>query len=330
MPRFLRRLAAPRPAGSSPASGSPPHSRPPGPKAGAWRAAALAAVLAIPGPAPGGEPPARVLSMNLCTDQLALLLAAPGQLVSVSALAQDPLYSTMPEAARTLPANHGLAEEIYLLRPDLVLAGRYTAQGTVQMLRRLGVRVEIFDPVTDLDAIGAEMRRMGTLLGREAEAEALAAGLARDLAALPPSAGPRPRAALYSADGFTSGRGSLAGGILDAAGYDNVAEALGIGPAGYLTLEELVIAAPDLVVEGRRLPGASRAEALLDHPALAAVKAQGNGAILSDAEWICGTPAVLEAVRALTRIRAAGAPLPGSGDASRGPAETARGAGARP
>jgi iron complex transport system substrate-binding protein len=31
--------------------------------------------------APAAAAPARVVSMNLCTDQLAMLLAAPGQLV---------------------------------------------------------------------------------------------------------------------------------------------------------------------------------------------------------------------------------------------------------
>lgn len=240
--------------------------------------------------------------MNLCTDQLALLLAAPGQVVSVSALAQDPLYSAMADEAARLPANHGRAEEIYLLRPDLVLAGRYTAQDTVAILRRLGVRVEVFAPDTDLDAIPASLRRMGGLLGRAPEAEAMAADFAARLSALAAPDGPdgpRRRGALYAADGYTSGSASLSGQILAAAGYDNVADAAGIGPGGYLTLEELVLARPDLIVEGRRLPGASRAEELLDHPAFAALKARASKAVLSDADWVCGTPQVLAAVAAL-------------------------------
>lgn len=295
----------------------------------AARVALLAAGLACTaaGPPPAASPaPQRVLSMNLCTDQLALLLAGPGQLVSVSALAQDPFFSAMAEAARRLPANHGRAEEIYLLRPDLVLAGRYTAQETVAILTRLGVRVELFDPEAALADIPATMRRMGALLGRPAEGAALADGFAARLAALEaqgrgagagpqgaaapdPAAGPaapaRPRAALYAADGFTSGAESLSGQILRAAGYDNVAEALGIGAGGYLTLEELVRADPDLIVEGRRLPGASRAEELLDHPALAALKARAATAVLSDPDWICGTPRVLDAIAALAALREA-------------------------
>ena len=82
---------------------------------------------------PAAAAPARVVSTNLCTDQLAMLLAAPGQLVSVSWLAADPRSSTMAAEAARYPANHGLAEEIFLLSPDLVLAGSYTARTAVDL-----------------------------------------------------------------------------------------------------------------------------------------------------------------------------------------------------
>mgnify|MGYP006999250795 CR=1 FL=1 len=61
-----------------------------------------AAPAALPPPA---TPPARVVSMNLCTDQLAMALAAPGQLISVSYIARDPRASAMAEEALAdLPA----------------------------------------------------------------------------------------------------------------------------------------------------------------------------------------------------------------------------------
>ena len=54
-----------------------------------------------------GRPPARVVSINLCTDQLALLLAAPGQLLSVSWLSQDPQSSMLAAAAARLSHRAG-------------------------------------------------------------------------------------------------------------------------------------------------------------------------------------------------------------------------------
>ena len=56
---------------------------------------ALLCLLLAAAPAAAQEAPARVVSMNLCTDQLAMLLAAPGQLLSVSKLARDPMSSAM-------------------------------------------------------------------------------------------------------------------------------------------------------------------------------------------------------------------------------------------
>ena len=37
----------------------------------------------------------------------------------------------MADAARLIPANHGLAEEVLGFHPDLVVAGAYTTRATV-------------------------------------------------------------------------------------------------------------------------------------------------------------------------------------------------------
>ncbi|WJS86026.1 ABC transporter substrate-binding protein [Paracoccus sp. TOH] len=269
-------------------------------------AACLLAGLSLPGlslPA-AAEPPRRVLSMNLCTDQLAMLLAAPGQLVSVSYLAQDPTASAMAEAASRLPVNHGLVEEIFLARPDLVLAGGWTAPGAIRLLERLDVPVEVFPVETDIAGIRANIRRMGEVLGRETAAEALLARFDADLARLtdaPP--GPRPRAALYAVNGYSSGSASLAGQIVTLAGFDNVADTLGLPAGGVLPLETLLLAEPDLLVEGRRYPGSARGQEVLDHPALRALTRGAPAEVMTDPEWVCGTPFILRAVAQLRDAR---------------------------
>jgi hypothetical protein len=78
------------------------------------RAAIALAWLSAAGAA-SGEAPARVVSINLCTDQLAMLVAAPGQLVSVSRLAADPRASNLADGAAKLPLNSGAAEQVFLL-----------------------------------------------------------------------------------------------------------------------------------------------------------------------------------------------------------------------
>jgi iron complex transport system substrate-binding protein len=255
------------------------------PGAGAWAAA-----------------PARVVSMNLCTDELAMMLAAPGQLISISFLAADPMVSAMVKEARAYPKNHGQAEEIFLLHPDLVLAGPYSSRATVALLRRLGVTVAVIPAPQSLAGVPGAIRAAGRAMGREAAAGAMAARFSRRLAALKAKARAG-RAALYGPSGFTSGPGTLADDILKAAGFGNVAAEVGISGYARLPLEELVMAWPDLVVTARHYPGASRPEAILHHPALKALEARIGPPVRSGPGWDCATPKLLDAIAALEARR---------------------------
>ncbi|MCM2562987.1 ABC transporter substrate-binding protein [Lutimaribacter sp. EGI FJ00014] len=268
---------------------------------GGLRASAPEETLSAPD-APSRDAPKTVVSLNLCTDQLAMMLAAPGQLAAVTALAANPRTSAMAEKAADLPVIHGRAEEVYLMAPDLVLAGRFTDRATVDMLRRLGLRVEEFNPAYALSDIPDRLARMGDLLGRPDRAEALIDRFNADLAALRHD-NKGPRAALYYANGYTSGDTSLAGQILRAAGFENIATEMGFGAIGALPLEMLAMAAPDVVVTGNPYPGASRAEAVMEHPVVTALKRGRVNGTVTDRDWVCGTPHALRAVTAMADLR---------------------------
>jgi len=246
------------------------------------------------------EAPARVVSMNLCTDQLALLLADPGQLVAVSRVASDPVASALWEEASALPAVATDAEAINGFAPDLVLAGAWDPPATLAMLRRLGVRVETFEIESSFADIHANVDRMGDLLGKPERAAELLAAMDAELDRPLPT-GPRPRAALYYANGYTSGDGTLAHEILTAAGYDNVAAERGLQGLVHLPLEVLVTAAPDLLVIGQDYPSPALAQGILRHPAARALAA--DHAAVADNLWTCGTPLAVEAVATLRAIR---------------------------
>lgn len=266
------------------------------------RLISLAAALVLTGAVADAGPPAQVVSINLCTDQLALLLAAPGQLVSVSKLAHDPSSSAMATVAQVYPANDSRAEEVYLLAPDLVLAGTFTDPATLQMLRDLGVAVEVFAPALSLAEIPERLAQMGRALGREAEAQAQIDAFEAELTRLDDAGPGRPRAALYYVNSYTSGHRTLAGDILRAAGFDNVADEAGLADGGTLALEQLVMLAPEVIVRGRDYPGRARAEDTLTHPALRGLNARIS-ATLTDRDWLCGTPLVLNPVRRLRALR---------------------------
>ncbi|MCZ4353584.1 ABC transporter substrate-binding protein [Roseovarius aestuarii] len=250
--------------------------------------------------------PQRVVSINLCTDQLAMLMAAPGQLLSVTHVSLDKRVSPLAEQAAQYRVNYGLAEEIFSLRPDLVLAGAYTPRQTTAMLDRLGIRVELFQPVTSLEDLRASLAQMGAALHREDEAarhiDAFDAGLALATQA-DAGQGPGPLAAIYYANGFTAGDTSLAHELMTVAGLRNAAVAAGYTAGGKLALETLAMIQPEMMITAQRYPGGSRAEEVLDHPVVTALRSSASGAVMSDQDWVCGTPFVLNAIQDMAHAR---------------------------
>src|SRR5688572_1563315 len=90
-------------------------------------------------------PPKRVVSLNLCVDAILLAIAARTQIAALSHHASDPERSTVATQARTFVTTHESAEEVILLRPDLVLGTRHSGLSTRMALTRLGVRVKTYD-----------------------------------------------------------------------------------------------------------------------------------------------------------------------------------------
>lgn len=242
----------------------------------------------------------RVASMNLCTDQLILLLADPDQIVSLSRLAPDPRSSSLAEQAKAYPLNSGRAEEIFLSDPDVLVAGRYSDKATLSMLRSLGMRVEQFEITTALAQIPDQIRQMGNVLQQQSRAEQLATDVERELASVPPLDDTAPIAAFYYPNGYSLGANTLGSDIVTAAGFRNLTQELGMKGGGRLDLERLVVQQPDILISSPRYPGGSRSEDIMFHPAIAHY-AEDHRLIFSSADWVCGTPITLRAVHDVAR-----------------------------
>ncbi len=268
---------------------------------------ALAAALILAPPTLAQEAadrPQRIVSMNLCTDQLVLELVGRERIASVSVLAFDPEFSAVAGKAAGVPANRGLAEEIVALQPDLVLAHKYASRQSVAMLQHLGIRVVEIDLPQDIAAVEAQIAAVAEAVGEPARGQEMIDDIRRRLAALPPSPEPRPTAAIYEPSGYAFGANSLADAILRAAGYDNLAARLGIGGYARLGLETLLATPPDiLVVDDTAVDRRSMAQEFLDHPALRQRFADGRRVPVPRRLWICGGPSVVEAAALLAQAR---------------------------
>jgi iron complex transport system substrate-binding protein len=110
--------------------------------------------------------PSRVASLNLCTDELLLLLAAPRQIVSVTHLAQSEAETPLWKAARRYRRNNGSLVSVVGLRPDLVLTMGGGARDRMRIAERLGIRVLDLPYPQSLADIESSIARVASALGR--------------------------------------------------------------------------------------------------------------------------------------------------------------------
>ncbi|WP_454917755.1 ABC transporter substrate-binding protein [Xanthobacter sediminis] len=271
-------------------------------------AAALAAAIATPAMAGAPAAPRRIVSLNLCADELVLRLAPKGAVVSVTSLASDPISSTVTELAAGIPVNRGLAEEVVPLAPDLVIAGAFTTRTTVDLLKRFDI------PVMDLGIPGsleegyAQIRAVAARLGVPEKGEAMVEEIRAAIAAVPP---PRvaPRAVVMRPNGFTVGRNSLPDDLMRRAGLDNLAARLSPDKLGQLALEEIVAARPDvLVVDDEPDAPPSLAHEMLQHPAVRDAMANGRTVAVPTRLWACVGPQLVGAFARLSQAAHGAAP----------------------
>jgi iron complex transport system substrate-binding protein len=266
----------------------------------------LLAAMASPA---AGQPPERVVSINLCADEVVVPLADRDTLKSVSYLAADPAESPIADRVKGIPVNYARAEEILPLKPDIVFANRFSAAYTVGLLRRLGVNVVELPEPTDFDGIRANIRKVAEILGQPGRGTAMIRQFDQTLAETQRTASPnRPSAVIYRAGGYTDGGTGLISDLLAHVGLRNVALEHGLDRWSHLSIEQLLMDRPDIIVFSayeRETP--SQESAVLEHPALQSYLQTHHSIGIPPKYWGCGTPVIAEVAKRLAKLADEGA-----------------------
>jgi iron complex transport system substrate-binding protein len=267
---------------------------------------ALALAAAIMSSRAGAEPAQRIVSLNLCTDQILIDLVPASRIRALSHVAADAASSSIADRAATFTRIRGDAEEVLALDPDLIVTTEFSTPTTVSLLERLGRRVVKVLFARDLDGVRTAVTRIAEAVGAADAGKAIVANLDRRLAALAsvPHDGPAPTAVIYQVNSLVSGAGTLEDEALRIAGFRNVAPELNLDPGGRVALEAIVAHPPDLVVLSG--PSGEYRTVVADnltHPALAAVMRQRAKLVVPWRHWLCGTPYIADAIEALVAAR---------------------------
>lgn len=233
---------------------------------------------------------ASVASLNLCTDEYLLLLARPREIASVSFLSQDPLESPLWQEARRHPSNRGSLEQVLKQRPNLVLTMGGGGRATSLIARRLGIRAVDLRPVSALDDVAFNFRRVAAALGEPQRATPWLMRLTRLRATRPM----KPRDAIWlGGGGQTFGLPSVGADWMRLAGLSQRPLT-----GDRVSLETMLARPPAVLVQSRYRSGqVSRGTAWLNHPIVRNAKARR---VETDGRaWTCMGPLVIGEVERL-------------------------------
>ncbi len=216
--------------------------------------------------------PERIASVNICIDQLLWELVPRERLVSISYLTANPVWSPIAHQVQGMPLNHGLAEEIVPLKPDVILAGEFDAPMAIELLKKLDQRVERLPLPRTLGDINTQIFQLAAMVGASEKAQQMVANIDSQISALQALHNDKePLTAFwYSSNGVVIGDGTLEHELMQLAGLRNLAAERGMFGFNQLDLELLLSAKPQiLIVEESQDRSFSLAREYLGHPALA-------------------------------------------------------------
>ncbi len=234
----------------------------------------------------------RLASLNLCSDEYALLLAHPGEVVSVSRLSHDPAESALAPLAKRAASNRGRLEDIVATRPTVVLTMGGGGRSSAAIAGALGLTViDLPQPATVGD-VAANLTRVATALGDRSRAESWIARLA-----VLQSRPPVQRDAIYLGHGgLSQSPGSLGATWMALAGLRQRSL-----PGGRATLETLATRPPQvLLLSNYRSSQVSNGQRWLHYPLLAQIKSRR---LVADGRaWTCGGPMMIAEIERLRRL----------------------------
>lgn len=257
---------------------------------------AAMSALAI-APARAAELP-RIASINACTDQLLLALADPEQILGLGPYARDTTRSWGAAVAHRYPRLSGEAEDVLVLKPDVVVAGSFTKRATRELLKEHGQNVVTFDVAHSLDEVKAQIRKMGEVTQHPDRAEIYISHIDTALAGTRQFVAKKHyRVLSVSRRGWVSGSRSLMSSLLGEIGLTNAAGEIGLKFGGFASLEAIIKLQPDFIVVSNDSDFAEdEGRAFLLHPALEHFYPPSKRLIVPERLTVCGGPMVADAL----------------------------------
>ena len=246
----------------------------------------------------------KVVSFNLCADQLALEFGNRDQVLGLSSMARNPALSYHWKLATGVPAIRASAEAALQMAPEIVFTGQYDAKYTKAFLAKAGMKTYSIQAWRNLAETRVGVIDAAAQIGQKVRGEELVSDIDRSLRQLE-----RLRFHIDKPYSFMifqrrgySQTGGIAAEVLSHAGLRDASDEFGLpATGGFVPLEKLVDMRPDyLVLSGAIAIAEDQGQALLLHPAITRLYPPEKRLIIPDVLSICAgssTPALIDRVR---------------------------------
>jgi len=203
---------------------------------------------AAAGPADAaGLSPRRIISLGPTITEKLYLLGAQDRLVGVTTYCERPPEARAKEKVGNVTQVN--MEKIVELKPDLVVATSLTERRAVLGLKRLGIRVIVFNEPRSYEEMNRQFLELGRIVGREREAEGIVRAAERRVDVIKKRVRGLPRPKVFIQLGakpsFAATKDSFVNDFIELAGGTNIARE---AKTGFYNREEVVRQDPDIII----------------------------------------------------------------------------------
>jgi iron complex transport system substrate-binding protein len=226
------------------------------------------------------EKPRRIVSLSPTATESLFAIGAGKQVVAVDDQSDYPKNAPRTSLSGFTPN----VEAIAAYRPDLVVIA-YDPKGLSGALGRLGITVVHHDGAKTFEGAYQQIRQLGRVTGREAEAGRLVDRTKARIARIVKSRAPGRRLSVYhelTPDLYSATSKTFVGKVYEALGLRNIADAADSVGAGYpqLSSEYVVSESPDLIVLADTVCCGQKASTVAARPGWSRISAVRTGSIV--------------------------------------------------
>ncbi len=255
---------------------------------------------------PQTESPERVVSINLCTDELAIQLAKSGQLAAVTFLVKDPRSSIYWKSAKPFSSHNNSLEQIVSYKPKLILASQYTPPALLIRLKQLGFKVFVLAIAKTLNQVNNNILAVGDKLGNVTAAKNLVKQNINSVNKIGKSMDFKRvlNIVIYLPGGVSHSGKGLMSQLVKRVGMRNIATVKGYTGWRSVSIEQLLDWNPDLLIVIESYSRVrSMANELFRHPSIQYFRNQ-NRIIYIPVQWLsCGSPSTVRILKELIMAR---------------------------